>query len=78
LERFGGALKADADGIGEGSPGEFFHGGHGLPQGDPGGVLKEIVTAGSWPRWFTVRGPTPSEIEATAFRGISVPWEERI
>ena len=39
--------------------------------------LKEIVADGSWPRWFTRRGPTLVADVATAFSGTSVPFEDR-
>src|SRR3970282_2295155 len=47
------------------------------PRDTPGWRLKEMVTDGSWPRWFTRRGPTPGVIVATAFKGTRPPAEER-
>src|SRR3972149_1308902 len=47
------------------------------PREIPGWRLKEMVTEGSWPRWFTRRGPTPGVIVATAFKGTRPPAEER-
>ena len=47
------------------------------PSATPGLRLKEMVTAGSWPRWLTVSGPTVRVSLATAFRGTSLPELER-
>src|SRR4030066_2372822 len=48
------------------------------PKEMPGWRLKERVTEGSWPRWFTRRGPTPGVIVTTAFKGTRPPEEERM
>src|SRR3989304_6898139 len=47
------------------------------PREIPGWRLKEMVTEGSWPRWFTRRGPTPGVIGATAVKGTRPPAGER-
>src|ERR1700739_5120726 len=41
----------------------------------PGLRLKEIVTAGNCPRWFTERGPSVGLSFATALMGTSWPVE---
>ena len=43
------------------------------PSETPGCRLKEMVTAGNWPRWATVSGPTPVRSFATAESGTSLP-----
>ena len=43
----------------------------------PGLVSNEIVTAGSWPRWSTVSGPSRGVSVATASSGTSLPSLER-
>jgi hypothetical protein len=44
----------------------------------PGRRLKEIVTAGSWPTWFTVVTPTPGTSFDVTSRGTRPPFEERM
>ena len=44
----------------------------------PGLVLNEIVTAGSCPRWFTTRGPSPGVSVTSASRGTNRPEIERM
>ncbi len=39
--------------------------------------LKEMVTAGNWPAWFTDNGPTSWRWRVTACSGTSLPWSER-
>ena len=77
LEGLGGALKAGGDGGRQHLPGELFHLGHGIAQGTPGFRLKEMVTAGSCPRWLTVRGPRAWVRLARAFSGTSCPPVDR-
>ncbi|MNS57808.1 hypothetical protein D3C72_907070 [compost metagenome] len=43
----------------------------------PGRRLKLKVTAGIWPRWLTVTGPTPSVTWVTEARGTRAPEAER-
>src|SRR5512135_2413222 len=47
------------------------------PRATPGRRLNERVTEGSWPRWFTRRGPRPGVRRATADSGTSIPEVER-
>src|SRR6266436_8594492 len=47
------------------------------PRDTPGGRLNERVTDGSWPLWFTLRGPTSFDAEATEVSGISLPVCDR-
>src|SRR5712692_4718733 len=47
------------------------------PSDVPGFRLNEIVTAGSWPRWATVRGPVLRARRATVSSGTRAPLEER-
>ena len=48
-----------------------------VPSETPGGRLNDSVTDGSWPLWFTLRGPTSLDAEATEVSGMSVPFCER-
>jgi hypothetical protein len=47
------------------------------PRATPGLRLKEIVTAGIWPWWLTVSGPTVGTRRATESRGTSCPDADR-
>ena len=47
------------------------------PSAMPGGVLKPMTTAGSWPWWLTFSGPVVRSIRATAESGTSLPVTER-
>jgi hypothetical protein len=42
----------------------------------PGARLKEIVTAGNWPSWFTARGAILFSKWATALSGTTLPVGE--
>ena len=48
------------------------------PSATPGGVLKPITTAGSWPWWLTFSGPERRSMVAIAESGTSRPVLERM
>src|SRR5258705_13482111 len=48
------------------------------PSEKPGRKLKEIVTAGSWPKWLTLNGPTERFMLTPASRGTSDPLDDRM
>ncbi|MNC87182.1 hypothetical protein D3C83_28860 [compost metagenome] len=43
------------------------------PRAMPGARLNEIVTDGSWPKWFTWNGPTSVRSRATDSSGMRRP-----
>src|SRR5438445_13077696 len=47
------------------------------PSETPGGRLNDKVTEGSWPLWFTLKGPTSGDAEATDVSGTRLPRCER-
>lgn len=47
------------------------------PRETSGAGLNEMVTAGNWPWWLTVSGPTERAIRAIVFSGTNCPEEER-
>jgi hypothetical protein len=48
-----------------------------VPIDIPGARLNDTVTAGSWPEWFTVTGPTVYLNFATVLSGTSGPRDDR-